>query len=402
MSDYEPGLPQDKPNEPQELQDQQLKQSHAPDTPEQPAQSADSGNNDVQSESSYTPPPPGPSAYGGGQAYQGHPPYYAPPPSRNRWWLPVLGVGCGCLLLLSMVILPIVLIGAIAAAVSESGGTPGPKVALIHVDGVITSGSSGGGIFSDGMSGAETIVEQLEKARKDNTVKAVVLRIDSPGGTPAGSEEIYNEINKVKLSKPVYASMGDVAASGGYYIASACNRIYANQSTATGSIGVIMETPNLSGLFEKIGVDLEVVKSGRHKDIGNPARPMTPEERQLIQEMVDDTYDQFVTAVSKGRNMPKTKVVQLATGRIFTGRQAKEVGLIDEFGGLRDTILAAARAGGIKGEPQVAKYSKGGPLAQLLMESRSSKTLTPADYDRLADLIIRRLATREANLEGLR
>jgi protease-4 len=246
------------------------------------------------------------------------------------------------------------------------------------------------------------LVEQLEKARKDSSVKAIVLRINSPGGSAAASEEIYNEILRVRERKPVYASMGDVAASGGYYIAAACNRVYANSATATGSIGVIMESPNLSGLFKKLGVDMQVVKSGKYKDMGNPARPLTSEERQLIQGMIDNTYEQFVTAVSNGRRMPIGKVKSLATGRVYTGQQAKNLGLVDDIGGLRETILAAGKSGGISGEPKVAKYGRQGGLAGLFENKSAARQLTMRDYDVVADMVIRRLTGQGGNLEGIR
>jgi protease-4 len=303
------------------------------------------------------------------------------------------------------VIVPMVLIGMIAAGIgglNRDGIEPsGPKVALIHVNGVIDSGSSDG-IFSSDTAGSEKLVEQLEKARKDSSVKAIVLRINSPGGSAAASEEIYNEILRVRERKPVYASMGDVAASGGYYIAAACNRVYANSATATGSIGVIMESPNLSGLFKKLGVDMQVVKSGKYKDMGNPARPLTSEERQLIQGMIDNTYEQFVTAVSNGRRMPIGKVKSLATGRVYTGQQAKNLGLVDDIGGLRETILAAGKSGGISGEPKVAKYGRQGGLAGLFENKSAARQLTMRDYDVVADMVIRRLTGQGGNLEGIR
>jgi protease-4 len=327
-----------------------------------------------------------------------YPSYTPPPRQKTQWWLLPVGIGCGCLI---SVIIPVILISILIAGVGSMGregfDPSGSKVALIHVNGVIDSSSSDG-IFSSENAGSEKLVDQLEKARKDNDVKAVVLRINSPGGSAAASEEIYNEILRVKERKPVYASMGDVAASGGYYIAAACNRIYANAATATGSIGVIMEAPNLSELFKKLGVDMQVVKSGKYKDMGNPARPMTPEEKQLIQGMIDNTYIQFVTAVSNGRKMPMNKVKSLATGQVYTGQQAKNLGLVDDIGGLRETILAAGKAGGISGEPKVAKYGKQGGLAALFDEKSATRQLTMRDYDVVADMVIRRLAGRGGNL----
>ena len=149
--------------------------------------------------------------------------------------------------------------------------------------------------------------------------------------------------------------MGDVAASGGYYVASAADKIMANPGTITGSIGVIAEMGNVEELFKKIGVKIEVIKSGKHKDIGSPVRPITPEERKMLQGLINNAYEQFVTAVAKGRNMPYEKVKELADGSIYTGQQAKENGLIDELGNIQDAIKLAGQLAGIKGEPNIIK-----------------------------------------------
>ena len=251
------------------------------------------------------------------------------------------------------------LLGAVATGASR--GIGGNHIALVRVSGVITAGKSGASLFGDRAAGSEDLVAQLEKARKDDSAKAILIRINSPGGSAAGSEEVYNEIIRVRRSgKPIYASMGDVAASGGYYIASACDRIYTDGGTLTGSIGVIFETTDMSALFNKIGFRPEVTKSGKFKDIGSPNRPLTPEEKLLLQGMVDDIYNRFVKAVSDGRKMPVSEVRKIADGRIFTGSQAVKVKLVDEVGGMRDATLAAARAGGIKGEPRVVEYARRG------------------------------------------
>lgn len=325
------------------------------------------------------------------------PPYRpVPPPAKSRWWLFPLGVGCGCFIPLVLIIM----FGIIAAGMSGSD-FGGSKVALIHVDGVITAGTSGG-FFESGVGGSETIIKSLERARKDPDVKSIVLRINSPGGSAAGSEEIYREIQRVRQSKPVYVSMGDVAASGGYYIAAASDRIYADGSTLTGSIGVIMETTDLSGLFKKLGISPEVIKSGPYKDMGSPNRPMTAQEKQLIQDMINDTYDQFVTAVSQGRNMPKDKVLKLATGRVFTGRQAKKLGLVDEIGGLSETVRAAAMAGGITGEAKLVDYGRGSGIFGAFGETTAFRRLTAHDYDLIADQVVRRLANQDSDLKGIK
>jgi len=300
--------------------------------------------------------------------------YYAPPPPppsqqrRNYWWI-ILAIIGGLILL--------TLIGIFAfIAVTFSGGTSehGKHIALIRVNGVITSGRGGAGLFSGSVAGSDDIIDQLEKARENDSAKAVVLRIDSPGGSPAASEEVYNEIKRVqRAGKPVYTSMADVAASGGYYIASASDKIYADASTITGSIGVIWDSADLSGLYKKIGYTPEVVKSGKFKDIGSPNRPITPAERALIQGMIMDTYDQFVHAVASGRHMPVSQVKSIADGRVFTGRQALGVDLVDKIGGLHDTVRSAARAGGIKGEPKVIEYRRRTTFADIFSSDSSEK-----------------------------
>jgi protease IV len=199
-------------------------------------------------------------------------------------------------------------------------------------------------------------VHGLKRFVETRGIKAVVVRIDSPGGAVAPTQEIYNEIARVRKEKPVVASLGSVAASGGYYIASACDRVVANPGTLTGSIGVIMELGNIEELMKKLGVKGYAIKSGPHKDIGSPFRPLTPEGRAILQGLVDNVHGQFVSAVAKGRKMPEAKVRDLADGRIFSGEQAKELGLVDELGGLENAIETAAKRAGIEGVPQVVYF----------------------------------------------
>ena len=228
------------------------------------------------------------------------------------------------------------------------------RIALIRVEGVI-------------LDSKETVAE-LKKFGESSTVKAIVLRIDSPGGGVVPSQEIHDAVKRVrnKNNKTVVASMGTVAASGGYYIASATDRIMANPGTLTGSIGVIMELANLQGLFKKIGVENVVVKSGRYKDIGSPFRKMTPEDRRILQAVMDDVHRQFIEAVAEGRSLDIGEVRPLADGRIFTGRQAKDLMLVDELGNLDDAIRLAADMVGIEGEPKVVEPSKPFSLRRLI------------------------------------
>lgn len=215
----------------------------------------------------------------------------------------------------------------------------GEKVAVVEIRGVIID--------------PQPIVEKLIKFRKNDQVKAIVLRIDSPGGGVGPAQEIYAEVKKVQRDKKVLVSMGSVAASGGYYIACAADKIMANPGSITGSIGVIVESLNVEELFQKLGLRSTVVKSGKHKDIGSPLRKMTREEQRLLQGVLDSVHEQFICAVAEGRKLPLEKVRSLADGRIFSGDQAKALGLVDGLGNLQDTIAMAAQMAGIKGEPSV-------------------------------------------------
>jgi protease-4 len=234
------------------------------------------------------------------------------------------------------------------------------QVAVIHVEGVIVGGRGQSGLFGDG-GGTDAIIRQIQSARDDAEVRAVVIRINSPGGSAPASQEVGEELKKLRASgKVVIASMGDVAASGGYWIAALCDKIYANPGTITGSIGVYIPYANWQELFKKIGVSGEKIKSGPHKDMLSPERPMTEKERAIIQEMVDDLYEQFVAVVAEGRKMDPAKVRQLADGRIYTGRQARTLGLVDEMGTMEDAVRAAAKTAGISGKPVLKEYGRSG------------------------------------------
>lgn len=203
-------------------------------------------------------------------------------------------------------------------------------------------------------------VEELKNFADDPLVKAIVVRIDSPGGGVAPSQEIYNAVKRVRKekNKTVIASMGTVAASGGYYIAVGTDRILANPGTLTGSIGVIMQLANFHELLEKIGVKNLVVKSGKYKDIGSPFRPMNDEDRKVLELVMNDVHRQFIDAVADGRSLDVAEVEQLADGRVFTGQQAKSILLVDDIGDLHDAIKLAGELGGIEGEPRVMEVSK--------------------------------------------
>ncbi len=215
------------------------------------------------------------------------------------------------------------------------------NIALIRIEGIILD--------------SQEIIDQIEHFTDDPTIQAIVVRIDSPGGAVVPSQEIYAALKRVRDDggKMVVTSMGDMAASGGYYIASASNTILANPGTITGSIGVIMEITNVEKLLDKIGLESVVVKSGLHKDIGSPFLPLSEDARAILQHVMDDVHDQFIHAVAEGRKMGVDQVNPLADGRIFTGRQALAANLVDRLGTLQDAIQVAADLAGISEEPTV-------------------------------------------------
>ena len=219
--------------------------------------------------------------------------------------------------------------------------TTGEAIAVIPIDGVI-AGSGTAGVVTP-----EDFLDQLDQAERDDNVKAIVLRVDSPGGTVAASEEIATYVKESK--KPVVVTVGDVGASGAYMVASQSDRIFALPGSAVGSIGVITDIPNVSGLLDKLGVQFTVVKAGKYKDAGSPYRALTKEETSLIQGSVNEVYGQFIDIVAEGRKMPRSEVESLATGWAWNGEQAKELGLVDEIGTYRDAMRAAAKLGGIDG-----------------------------------------------------
>lgn len=194
---------------------------------------------------------------------------------------------------------------------------------------------------------SEPILKHLTEFRNNPDVKSIVLRIDSPGGAVGAAQEIYQEIERTNQVKPVIASMGSMGASGGYYAALGADTIMANPGTMTGSIGVIVKFPNLEGLFEKIGYKNQVIKSGPLKDIGASDRPITEKERKLMQDLIDNVYNQFVRDVAAARSLPEETVFKLADGRVYTGEQALELGLIDKLGNFTDAITTAAELGGL-------------------------------------------------------
>ncbi len=219
-------------------------------------------------------------------------------------------------------------------------GPIGKRVGLVEITGAIDD--------------SDPVVEQLERMRRDSTIRAVVVRLDSPGGGVAASQEIYEAVRKVHDDgKPVIASMGGVAASGAFYVACAADSIVANPGTLTGSIGVILSFPNTEALFKKVGIKMEVVKTGKFKDVGSMWRTMTPEEQKLLEDVLGNVYDQFIDAIAEGRDLDREDILPYADGRIFSGDQAQTYGFVDRLGDLNDAIDLAGEMAGIKGRPTV-------------------------------------------------
>ncbi len=227
-----------------------------------------------------------------------------------------------------------------------SGVGPFRKVGLVEIEGPIRSSSS--------------VVRQLKHYGRDRSIPALVIRVNSPGGEVGATQEIYAEILRLRQEgKRVVASLGSVAASGGYYVAVAADTIVANPGTLTGSIGVVLELFNFEGLLHRLGLNFYVIKSGKYKDVGSPLRPMLPEEREMLQGVTDDTFEQFVEAVAAGRRLSREAVLKLADGRIFTGRQAKAQGLVDLLGNYEDAVATAGEMSGLGRRPDTVK--EGGP-----------------------------------------
>ncbi len=291
----------------------------------------------------YAPPAPGPA------------PYAAPAPrSTSAAWKWVLGI------------LAVLVLGAIACCgvsfSALSGGSwggeiaGGDAVALIHIDGVI----AGTGSAIDGVITPEDVLDKLDQALADDSVKAILLRIDSPGGTVAASQEIATEVARAAEEKPVVASIGDVGASGAYMVASQCDEIIASPTSAVGSIGVITEIPNVAGLLDKLGIQFTVLTAGKYKDAGSPYRSLTTTETDLIQHEVDVAYEEFIKIVAEGRGLSEDKVREMATGWAWSAREAKGMGLVDTLGTYNDAVDRAAELGGIDGEPNIVTYDSTG------------------------------------------
>lgn len=256
------------------------------------------------------------------------------------------GLGCG--LLLS----------------GEDSFSSGDKVAVLRVQDVILD--------------SQIYLDSLNKIKKDDGIKAVVVRVDSPGGAVGPSQEIYSALLEMKEHKPVVASIGGVGASGGYYVAIAGEKIFANPGTITGSIGVIAQFASYEKLLEWAKVDVEIIKTGRYKDVGTPFREMNQADKEYIQELIDNVYNQFKSAVAESRGLDMKEVDALAEGKIYTGEQAKELKLIDELGTINDAVILAGSLGGIEGDPSVVSFpKKRSAFLELLSSKINAHGLSP-------------------------
>lgn len=279
------------------------------------------------------------------------------------------------IILLGVVLLSVILLTSMSGKKKFEHGVQAEKIAVIYIDGVITGTRSANNFLSEG-GGTDAIIKQLHRADADPSIKAIVLRINSPGGSSTATEEIGAEIKKIRQKgKLVVTSMGDMAASGGYWLAACTDVIYANPSTLTGSIGVYMPYSNWEELYKKIGIRQEKIKSGAHKDILANDRPMTEEERVILQTLVNEIYGNFVNVVAEGRKMDIEAVKKLADGRIYTGRQAKEAGLVDELGNLYDAIDKAGQLAEIKGKPAIKEFGNESPLSGIFSSESKANLL---------------------------
>jgi protease-4 len=259
----------------------------------------------------------------------------------------------------------LVLVTFCFALLPDNWKSPSGEIAIVNIHGMLMD--------------SRDIVQQLSDYRHNPQIRGVILRIDSPGGAVAPAQEIYSEILKLRANhKTVYASMGAVAASGGYYIACAADYVLANPGTLTGSISAVMALNNIEELTKKVGVKPNIIKSGKFKDLGSPLRAMTPEEHILLQGVVNDVHEQFVQAIARGRGLPLSEINRIADGRIMTGQQALKLNLIDEVGGLEKTIDLLAKKIGIVGKPKVIEQKEKIPFLGWLLQGRLSNRLAEA------------------------
>ncbi|MBC2181843.1 signal peptide peptidase SppA [Listeria sp. FSL L7-0233] len=275
--------------------------------------------------------------------------------------------------------------GELTETVIEEGGMD--TIAVLSVDGTIQDTGESGSLFSDAGYNHSLFMQQLEQVRNDDLIQGVLLYVNSPGGGVMESAQIRDKILQIKKERgiPFYVSMGSMAASGGYYISAPADKIFASKETLTGSLGVIMQSYDYSELMKKLGVSDNTIKSGEYKDIMSGTRPMTEDEKKIMQSMIDDSYNEFVKVVAKGRDMPIEQVRKIADGRIYDGRQAKEIGLIDEFGYQEDALEALKKEEGLSGAT-VIEYSAPEDFSSLFSVAAQKISGQNADISQLIKL----------------
>jgi len=296
--------------------------------------------------------------------------------SRTALWVLIsFAVGfllpvCSCGLLF---IAAVFTLGRAGGSTTISSGT-GDAVAVVRVEGVINSGDRSN-LSAGAVSGV--VIEDLGSAAADPAVKAIVLRVDSPGGTVTGAAQIYEALQEIE--KPVVVSMASVAASGGYYVSAPADYIFARPDTITGSLGVIMSLFNAAKLIDDLGIEAIAITSGPNKTLGSAWETLTPDQREILETLVDESYDEFVRIVAEGRNLSRERVIELADGRIYSGRQALDLELVDELGNMKAATQKAAELGGITGQPRVIEYEHIPDLGQLLLGLSTRLNRSEAD-----------------------
>jgi len=346
------------------------------------------------------------------------PPYQAtmpppPRPQRSSAWRWGCGIAIAAVLLGVMGILLVLLMVAMGTIEGLGELAPGGRIAVVRIDGMIVAGQSGFSMLGGAACGSDDVVREIERAVDDGEVEGILLRVNSPGGSAAGSQEIYRAVQRASEARDgsfvVVVSMADVAASGGYYVAAAADEIFADEATMTGSIGAIALHQDMSGLFDKIGVKPEVIKSGELKDMLSPATPMTEEARQIVQALVEQVHEQFILAVAEGReNLDLAAVNALADGRVYTGQQALENGLVDGIGGYREALDRAGELTGLGPDPRVKEYAAPSLLHYLLSGSAGGSQRIAAQprltatggllYDELSARLVGQAAARAGDI----
>jgi protease-4 len=277
----------------------------------------------------------------------------------------IVGITFLCIFVLLLFSGGCYLAGLLSSTFGRTSYSLGDAIYEIRLEGVISAEKYSGLLMEETVT-PEEIISQLDEAESNPDVKAILIRVNSPGGSAAASQEIYEELKKVE--KPVVVSVSETCASGAYYISAAADSIIANRSSSVGSIGVIMQIPNFEGLFEQLGIEYVTIKQGEFKDVGSPDRPITEEETSMLEAQLKEIYEQFISDVADSRGMEISEVRELATGWVYLGTEALDLGLIDEIGNYKDAIEAAAELGGIKGEPVVIKQEYSYSLMDLIFD----------------------------------